>query len=218
MYNSIPLPVKGIINSRFANEEREYIFWQISRTNSVIIFCLCSIWLWQSLAEAVLEKNSHFRDNMTIIIASLFLPHQPQFELNATEEDNAELVDSNLVKVNNGSTDSLTTRKRTSSVHGKAPFVGYESTQDLLNPAENPSRIVTPTQSAANRNNAVSSEEFMESLTAHGTSTGTPANPAAGDHTKASAEEFFSNVPYTSVPGTPGSDTNSETGNNGPSI
>lgn len=147
---------------------------------------------------------------MTIIIASLFLPHQPQFELNADEEDDAELVDTNLVKVNNSSPDTPR-RSRTSSVHSKAPFVGYENTQDLLNPAENPSRIVTPAQSAAKRNNAVSSEEFMESLTSHGTSSGTPANPAHVDPTMATAQEFFSNMPY-SESGTPVSETNSDAG------
>lgn len=142
---------------------------------------------------------------MTIIIASLFLPYQPQFELNANEGENSGLVASHLVKVN-PSTDSLR-RKRGSSIHSNTPFVGYDGSQDLLAP-ESTSRIGSPVPVLGlPRDNAVSSEKFMESLTAHGTSAGTPANPALGLPNTASAEDFFSSKevgsPH-SIPASPG--------------
>lgn len=149
---------------------------------------------------------------MTIIIASLFLPHQPQFELEGPLDEEHELVDSNLVKIN-ASTDSLT-RKRASSVHSNSPFVGYNGSQELLKPVESArSRVGSPVPTAGLiHEDSLSSEKFMESLTAHGTQTATPANPVTTDPKSASAQEFFSNKdissPFGSVPGSPGLDTN----------
>lgn len=58
---------------------------------------------------------------MTLIVASLFLPFSPQFEVDATSGlEAAELADSNLVKV--ASETDGKGRKRTSSVHSNTPF------------------------------------------------------------------------------------------------
>lgn len=149
---------------------------------------------------------------MTIIIASLFLPHQPQFELEGPLDAKQGLVDSNLVKINE-STDSLS-RKRASSVHSSSPFIGFESGQELLKPTETGgSRVGSPAPaSGLIHDNSVSSEKFMESLTAHGTQSATPANPVSTDPKSASAQEFFSNKdissPFGSMPGSPGLDSN----------
>ena len=58
---------------------------------------------------------------MTLIVASLFLPFSPQFEVDATSGlEAAELADSNLVKV--ASETDGKGRARTSSVHSNTPF------------------------------------------------------------------------------------------------
>lgn len=133
---------------------------------------------------------------MTIIIASLFLPHQPQFELEGPVDESRGLVDANLVKVN-ASSESLA-RQRTPS-----------SGQELLNPTDGAgSRVASPAPtSGLLHEKPLSSEKFMESLTAQGTQAGTPVNPVAQGSSGGSAQEFFANKdvgsPFGSVPGSP---------------
>lgn len=83
---------------------------------------------------------------MVVIVASLFLPFQPQFEINASEVDTAALAESQPIKVHNagsssknalsGLSASITavgsnavdtgpalTRKRSSSTHSRSSIV-----------------------------------------------------------------------------------------------
>lgn len=135
---------------------------------------------------------------MTIIIASLFLPHQPQFELEGPVDESQGLVNANLVKVN-ASSESLG-RQRAPSSAG----------QELLNPTDGGgSRTASPAPSSGLlHEKPLSSEKFMESLTAQGTQAGTPINPAAQAVQGGSAQDFFANrdvsSPFGSVPGSPG--------------
>lgn len=121
---------------------------------------------------------------MSIIVASLFLPFQPQFEVNVDQEQTAELVDSKLVKVSEqDSHQKIPERQDTelySKSNGSQPFISSRT------PAIGSSGSQLDPQSGP-----LSSEQFLENLTANATTAGTPANPALGIHTHASAEDFF---------------------------
>lgn len=118
---------------------------------------------------------------MTVIIASLFLPFQPQFEINASKVDTAALVELHQIKMannmnalSNSALDSQTilTKKRTSSSHSSSPFPS-------LNPNTSSELIDAGTKKEISKQFAVtsgvSSKCFMDNLTGNGTS---PINTA----------------------------------------
>lgn len=140
---------------------------------------------------------------MTLIVASLFLPHQPQFEVNASAGDTQELVENNLVKLDprNGSRPGSPVRpgwdayKRNARSALAVPLsnVARNVSQESLLSLNNAGNT------SANIDDLVSSEHFLENLTANATASGTP-NPSY--HTKGqmgkpnlgaggSVEEFF---------------------------
>ncbi|KAL3241250.1 trehalose 6-phosphate synthase/phosphatase complex subunit [Nakaseomyces bracarensis] len=144
---------------------------------------------------------------MTLIVASLFLPHQPQFEVNASAGDTQELVESNLVKLDQISHPASPVRpgwehyQRNTRSALAVPMagIGRNVSQESLLSLNNAGNT------SANIDDLVSSEHFLENLTANATASGTP-NPSY--HTKGqmgkpnlgaggSTEEFFS----TSNPG-----------------
>lgn len=150
---------------------------------------------------------------MVVIIASLFLPFQPQFEINASQTEAAALVETQPIKIpagaggisasTNDSTNALS-RKRTSSVHSNSPFSAIDNNlgTDFCDPNSNRNND-TPNHNQPQ----VSSELFMENLTANATNTaaaGTPAN-VVHKHGNSSVEEFFasggSSLPTTSILG-----------------
>ncbi|GAV51140.1 hypothetical protein ZYGR_0AD03230 [Zygosaccharomyces rouxii] len=126
---------------------------------------------------------------MTLIIASLFLPHQPQFELNVQQGDGSELVDSNLVKVNNQSTEQLKKHRNGSVNSNTTPFSGANASQEALGSSESDQ---SPQSAQYSLEGPMSSEKFMQSLTANATASQSPANPAVGNRAH-SAEAFFNN-------------------------
>lgn len=118
---------------------------------------------------------------MTIIVASLFLPYQPEFKLNESEYETAELVESNLVKLNPSATDNIK-GKRSASVHSSTPFINrsnrsssVHSTRPFITNQHNDNSLVSDDNklnnsretSAIIENNeiAVTSEQFLENLT-----------------------------------------------------
>ena len=134
---------------------------------------------------------------MTLIVASLFLPYAPQFEVNATKDEAADLAESNLVKVL-PENDSKLRKKRTSSVHSNIPFSANHSTTSLTD-SQNTDDIKSPvppqlgsetvtTVSTANSekhdsNNNVgtmTSDQFLENLTANATAAAPSLNPNSG--------------------------------------
>ncbi|SCV01792.1 LANO_0F13564g1_1 [Lachancea nothofagi CBS 11611] len=142
---------------------------------------------------------------MVVIVASLFLPFQPQFEVSGTEADRAAVLEHEAVKApqsNTGGAGSLegsdpTRRNRTSSVHSSSPFSNPENVApDLLDyQSAIVSRDTEPNAKAASP--SISSEMFMENLTANAVNTGaggTPVNPVHNTG-NTSVEEFFSSHP-----------------------
>lgn len=137
---------------------------------------------------------------MVVIVASLFLPFQPQFEIDASEGDAAALIESQPVKLPSNSYagpesgDSLR-KNRASSVHSNSPFLGSDlGDSEHANPGVSREADGTPAKGPVTD---ISSEKFMENLTAnaHNTgATGTPVNPIH-NHANTSVEEFFSSHP-----------------------
>ncbi|CCK71387.1 trehalose 6-phosphate synthase/phosphatase complex subunit KNAG_0G03290 [Huiozyma naganishii CBS 8797] len=120
---------------------------------------------------------------MTIIVASLFLPFQPEFKVDDSEFKAAELAESKLVKLDSLDVDSIVNKpKRSSSVHSNPPFL--KSSKEIPN---------EPT--VLEDVPVVSSEQFLENLTAHAqnpintTATETNSNPV--NTNRESVEEFF---------------------------
>lgn len=103
---------------------------------------------------------------MTIIVASLFLPYQPEFKLNESEFQTAELVESNLVKLNPASADNIR-GKRSASVHSSTkPFVTNQHIDTTLIQDDNKSSTPRDTSpSVENNGTEVTSEQFLENLT-----------------------------------------------------
>ncbi|CCC68184.1 hypothetical protein NCAS_0B01000 [Naumovozyma castellii] len=148
---------------------------------------------------------------MTLIVASLFLPYSPQFEVNGPETIAEELAESNLIKVN---TNDGIRKKRSSSVHSHSPFLANNLSQEsMLNahsPSPEPSKkgtaippppAINPLNPTSTIDELVSSEQFMSNLTAHGTGSGTPRLHVPGLssvmknnnlHSSVSVEDFFS--------------------------
>ncbi|SCU89084.1 LAME_0E02168g1_1 [Lachancea meyersii CBS 8951] len=146
---------------------------------------------------------------MVVIVASLFLPFQPQFEVSGSDVDTAALLESNAVKIpqtNPSSAGQVSLdnndplrRNRTSSVHSSSPFSNAEhgnGPSELLDyPNANVAREQDPHTKVASP--SISSEMFMENLTANAVNTGaggTPANPVHNQG-NTSVEEFFSSHP-----------------------
>lgn len=144
---------------------------------------------------------------MTIIVASLFLPFQPEFKLDESEYETADLIESNLVKVNQSNADSNKV-KRSSSVHSAAPFSrskrssSVHSTRPIISHQVFDNSNVTDTKlnsqeiSAVIEDNAVdvTSEEFLENLTkpSKGSTVTNVISPSKATGTNStSIEEFF---------------------------
>ncbi|SCU78616.1 LAMI_0A05248g1_1 [Lachancea mirantina] len=138
---------------------------------------------------------------MVVIVASLFLPFQPQFEINATETEAAALVESQPIKIPgssgiNAETGAGVSRQRTSSVHSGSPFLNLDqgNSVDHLDGSEvRRGSEVPQAHSKGNGEERISSETFMENLTANASSTNvinSPANPVH-THSNRSVEEFF---------------------------
>lgn len=124
--------------------------------------------------------------DMTLIIASLFLPHQPQFELDAQQGDGSELVDSNLVKVNTHPNDQLRSHRNSTTT----PYSGANISQEFLNSAESEQ---SPQSAQFGLDGPMSSEKFMQSLTSNATASQSPAIQGGANHRVHSAEAFFNN-------------------------
>ncbi|AQZ14328.1 TSL1 (YML100W) and TPS3 (YMR261C) [Zygosaccharomyces parabailii] len=125
---------------------------------------------------------------MKIIIASLFLPDQPQFELEGDRQDGVGWVDPNLVKVNNPSTEHLRRTRNGSTNSNSTPYSGGNASQEFLGSAE-PEQ--NPQSGQFNMEGPISSEKFMENLTANATAAHSPVT--MGNHRAHSAEDFFTN-------------------------
>lgn len=108
---------------------------------------------------------------MAIIVASLFLPYQPEFKLvdNDDLKKTNDLIDSNLVKVNNpnqinnpttmGGTDMGKRSKRSSSVHSQKPF--------NLRRQSTPSNVLDTSMTITGEFDdelEITSEQFLENL------------------------------------------------------
>ena len=158
---------------------------------------------------------------MVVIIASLFLPFQPQFEIHTSAVETATLVESQPVKVvdSEGLSALALSRKRSSSSHSRSPFVGLEmsaapeeehsgqlGSQGQKEGSVPAAPVPIPMQSTefAHRRSdevtkpvvaqpQISSELFMESLTgnSHGNSQGPGAHHGPIGGGP-SVEEFFS--------------------------
>lgn len=118
---------------------------------------------------------------MTIIVASLFLPYQPEFKLNESEYETAELVESNLVKLNPGAIDNIKGKgsasvhsptpfinrsNRSSSVHSTKPFITNQHNDNSLAPDNNKPNTSRETSAVIENNEIdVTSEQFLENLT-----------------------------------------------------
>lgn len=118
---------------------------------------------------------------MTIIVASLFLPYQPEFKLNESEYETAELVESNLVKLNPGAIDNIKGKRsasvhsptpfinrsnRSSSVHSTKPFITNQHNDNSLAPDNNKPNTSRETSAVIENNEIdVTSEQFLENLT-----------------------------------------------------
>lgn len=138
---------------------------------------------------------------MTLIVASLFLPHQPQFEVNASAGDTQELVENNLVKLDPISHPASPVRPGWDQYRRNARSALAVPLSNMRNASqESLLSLNNAGNTSANIDDLVSSEHFLENLTANATASGTP-NPSY--HTKGqmgkpnlgaggSAEEFFS--------------------------
>lgn len=169
---------------------------------------------------------------MVVIIASLFLPFQPQFEINASTIEAEALVESQPIKIRNAGLSSKNvagslssslnsgniasidlkenlTRRRSGSSNSRSSFVPFDLTMsapvnesgDLghASSLDGSQRHLDSNTTIANPQ--ISSESFMESLTANATNTGavpTPANPVY-NNANASVEEFFSST-HSAIP------------------
>jgi len=151
---------------------------------------------------------------MTLIVASLFLPYAPQFEVNATKDEAADLAESNLVKVLPESEAKLR-KKRTSSVHSNTSFSPIQSVPPSLVDSDNKERrtslphsfgsstAVPTAASSAVDTSVMTSDQFLENLTANATAappTSSGTNPGIGSDAtvnplgvpnRDSDEEFF---------------------------
>lgn len=127
---------------------------------------------------------------MKIIVASLFLPNQPQFELESSQQDGVALVDPNLVKVNNQSSENLRRTRNGSTNSNGTPFSGANNSQEFLGSGE-PEQ--NPQSAQFSMEGPISSEKFMENLTANATAAHSPVNAGIGSHRTHSVEDFFTN-------------------------
>lgn len=154
---------------------------------------------------------------MTLIIASLFLPQQPQFELEAHHGDGSNLADSNLVKLNNQTTEQVRKQRNGSAHSNSTPYKGVNPSQEFLGSGES---TQSPPSNQFAREEPMTSEKFMQNLTANATASQSPSIPAAGGQRAHSAEEFFTNPAHeqrvtsggSSVPETPETTSNQPIG------
>ncbi|CAD6639941.1 BJ4_G0020010.mRNA.1.CDS.1 [Saccharomyces cerevisiae] len=141
---------------------------------------------------------------MALIVASLFLPYQPQFELDTSLPENSQ-VDSSLVNIQAMANDQQQQRALSNNI----------SQESLVAPAPEQgvppaiSRSATRSPSAFNRassttntatlDDLVSSDIFMENLTANATTSHTPTSKTMLKPRKnGSVERFFS--PSSNIP------------------
>ena len=140
---------------------------------------------------------------MVVIVASLFLPFQPQFEIDASHADTAALIESQPVKIPSSTaagysgldSSEILRKTRTSSVHSNSPLLGPDKRLGAPDLSEQPRDGDGALKSTNNTD--ISSELFMENLTANAQNTGvggTPVNPVH-HHGNTSVEEFFSSHP-----------------------
>ncbi|CAI4049081.1 hypothetical protein N7582_004562 [Saccharomyces uvarum] len=137
---------------------------------------------------------------MTIIVASLFLPYTPQFEADVTNSDTAKLVESSMIKVDCNSQE-LGKQERSSSVtSANSHHIGLPQEPQINGDPLSRITAATPATAANFHNDMemLSSEQFLEELTAnatHAANSGTPqSNPvsSASAVLQPSVEEFFS--------------------------
>ncbi|AAS52957.1 AER276Cp [Eremothecium gossypii ATCC 10895] len=126
---------------------------------------------------------------MVVIVASLFLPFQPQFEISTSRTEAAALVDSQVVKIPalGGPAESANVvlkAKRASSSHGlTSPFVG---------PTEQNSGSDDVTDaSKTGARGGISSQLLMENITSNVNSAAGTPGAQLGNHGNTSVEEFF---------------------------
>lgn len=115
---------------------------------------------------------------MAIIVASLFLPYKPQFEVRATTEEAAELVDNGLAKV-----DSADTQGRSNSLPANGEAGEHMGTQPEVKAR-------------------ITSEQFLENLTASA-NMGPPPQPTISQSSfknRDSADDFFAHADIEDAP------------------
>ena len=122
---------------------------------------------------------------MTIIVASLFLPYTPQFEADVTNSDTAKLVESSMIKVDCNSQE-LGKQERSSSVtSANSHHIGLPQEPQINGDPLSRITAATPATAANFHNDMemLSSEQFLEELTAnatHAANSGTPqSNPVS---------------------------------------
>ncbi|CDO94692.1 unnamed protein product [Kluyveromyces dobzhanskii CBS 2104] len=157
---------------------------------------------------------------MVVIIASLFLPFQPQFEVQTSAFEAASLVESQPVKIQGGvpgqfesdaaggyGGSSSLNRKRSSSSHSRSSVApldlamsaapGAEGSEGSPAPSGNysqhrPDDVTKP----VGANPQISSESFMESLTGNAHSAAAASSRSTlPNYPSGSVEEFFSSGP-----------------------
>lgn len=140
---------------------------------------------------------------MTIIVASLFLPYTPQFEADVTNSDTAKLVESSMIKVDcNNQELSNNKQERSSSVtSASSHYIGLPQEAQINGEPLQRANVGSPATGVNYHNEMemLSSEQFLEELTAnatHAANSGIPPanNPVSSGSTaqRPSVEEFFS--------------------------
>ncbi|CAI1615769.1 hypothetical protein SEUBUCD646_0M00470 [Saccharomyces eubayanus] len=139
---------------------------------------------------------------MALIVASLFLPYQPQFELDTSLPENSQ-VDPSLVNVHSKGSDQQ--HRALSNNHSQESLVAPAPEQGVP-PAISRSATRSPisfnrasSTNTANLDDLVSSDVFLENLTANATTSHTPTSKTMlKPRNNGSVEQFFSsssNVP-----------------------
>lgn len=125
---------------------------------------------------------------MTIIVASLFLPYQPQFELSISQADALDdLIDPNLVKVSTSVPEGMKKKKDINSQNLDSPSYSREMSPTVNYLLKEP-KDIPPIY----HNDVVSSKLFFDNLTSHASNIGSPIHPLYSLSRNTSVEHFFS--------------------------
>ncbi|CCH59147.1 hypothetical protein TBLA_0B03050 [Henningerozyma blattae CBS 6284] len=135
---------------------------------------------------------------MTIIVGSLFLPYQPQFELSISQADALDdLIDPNLVKVSTNVPDLMKKQREMGSREIESPVFSRELSPV---PTSNNKELTTTSSTGVTNtskeypiynDDMVSSKVFMDNLTTHASALGSPVHPIYSLSRNASVDKFF---------------------------